>query len=153
MKFIADAMLGKLATWLRIMGYDCAFVPHDERDARLLLLEAGEQGVVLLTRDTRLAAHQVEGRILLFREQHWRDQLRKLLKDLPLAPDENIFFTRCTLCNAPLLPITREEALKTVPARTAGHDYPFSRCPVCGKTYWPGTHLAAVKQEIAKISK
>lgn len=153
MKFIADAMLGKLCTWLRIMGHDCAFVPHDRRDTGLMLLEAREPGVVLLTRDTRLLAHTGEIKIMLFREQRWRDQLGKLLKELSITPDEKTFFTRCTRCNEPLVPVSREEALKTAPPRTAEHDYPFSKCPACGRLYWPGTHLAAVRREISGITR
>lgn len=149
-KFIADAMLGKLATWLRIMGYDCEFTPHDLRDAALMLLEAREPGAVLLTRDTRLMAHKAEVRIILFREQRWRDQLKKLFKELNIKPDVKNFFTRCTLCNKTLIAIPREEALKAAPPQSAGHDYAFSKCPACGHIYWPGTHLDAVKREIAR---
>lgn len=151
MRFIADAMLGKLATWLRIMGYDCAFTPHDERDTALMLLEAKETGTVLLTRDTRLLAHKDEVRIILFREQRWRDQLRKLFRELGAKPDEKDFFTRCTLCNEPLKEIPREEALQAALPKTLEHDYAFSKCPACGRIYWPGTHLDAVKLEIRNI--
>ena len=147
-RFIADAMLGRLAKWLRIMGYDCEFAPHDKRDIQLMLLEARTPGTVLLTRDTRLLAHEREVRIIMFREQHWRDQLKRLLKVLELTPDERTFFTRCTVCNEPLKEIPREEALKSVPARTAGHPYKFYRCPSCSKLYWPGTHLDGVKREL-----
>lgn len=152
LKFIADSMLGKLAKWLRIMGYDTEFVPHDNRDVRLMLLEAKEPGVVLLTRDISLQAGK-DVKIILFREQRWRDQLRKLLKELGLKPDEKDFFTRCTLCNEPLAGISRQEALNTVPAKTAEHDYAFSKCPVCAKIYWPGTHLDAIKREIREITR
>ncbi|MCX5785435.1 MAG: Mut7-C RNAse domain-containing protein [Elusimicrobia bacterium] len=152
MKFIADSMLGKLANWLRIMGYDCAFVPHDKRDTGLILLEAREPGVILLTRDTRLRPGN-DVKMILFREQHWRDQLRKFFRESGLKPDEKGFFTRCTLCNKPLAGISREEALKTVPAKTAEHDYAFLKCPACGKIYWPGTHLNAVKHEIREITR
>lgn len=150
--FIADSMLGRLAKWLRIMGFDCDFTPHDRRDLRLMLLEARTPGTVLLTRDTRLVAHQGEIRIILFREQHWRDQVKRLLKELALAPDERNFFTRCTVCNELLREIPRAEALASVPARTAEHDYKFYRCPSCGKLYWPGTHLDGVKREFTELA-
>lgn len=151
MKFIADAMLGRLARWLRIMGQDCAFVPHYDRDTVLMLLEAREPGTVLLTRDTRLAERGAGLRIMLFREQRWRDQLRKLLRELPLEPREEAFFTRCTLCNEPLAGITREEGLLSAPPCAAEFNYAFTKCPDCGKVYWPGTHLDAVRREIAGL--
>ena len=150
-KFIADSMLGKLAKWLRIIGCDCDFTPHDKRDTRLMLLEARSPGTVLLTRDTRLLAHEDEVRIIMFREQHWRDQLKRLLKELALTPDEKDFFTRCTICNEPLREISRAEAVASVPARTAEHDYKFYRCPSCAKLYWPGTHLDGVKLELREL--
>lgn len=144
-------MLGKLAVWLRIMGYDCVFVSHDKRDTTLMLLEARGPGVILLTRDTRLLAHKDKLEIVLFREQRWRDQLRKLLGELSLTPDQKTFFTRCTRCNELLVPISREEALKAVPPKTAEHPYSFFKCSNCQKLYWPGTHLAVVREEISRI--
>lgn len=133
------------------MGRDCEFVSHDARDARLMLLEARARGTVLLTRDTSLTAHAGEARIMLFREQHWRDQLRRLMRELPLEPDEAVYFTRCTLCNVPLVEISRGEGLAAAPPSAAEFDYRFTRCPACGKVYWPGTHLDAVRREIASL--
>lgn len=144
-------MLGRLALWLRIMGYDCSFVRHDRRDTALMLLEALEPGAVLLTRDTRLAARCRGAKVLLFREQRWRGQLRRLVRELAIVPEEKEFFTRCVRCNVPVVRISREEALPAVPPRSAEHDYDYTRCPACGRTYWPGTHLDAVKREIGEV--
>ena len=76
MKFIADVMVGRLARWLRVLGFDVVYSSQYDDDEIIRLANA--EGRIILTRDTRLAARRHNGRsirsrpCLLFREQRHR---------------------------------------------------------------------------------
>jgi uncharacterized protein with PIN domain len=136
MLFVVDSMLGKLAKYLRIMGYDTAYHPHytDQRIRELV-----NEGRVLLTRSHDRAL-QYQNSILVDRDLG-KDQLEVLDRAVGLSRDRTGYFGRCIRCNSPLEKAEEEVARERVP------DYVFTTyrgriqfCPSCGRCYWPGTH-------------
>lgn len=144
-KFLADSMLGKLARWLVLLGYDAESAGADGRPDSALQAQA--QGRVFLTRDTRI--RPVAGlRMLVIRGEKLEDQLRFVLGELGLKPDRKRLFTRCTNCNTALAAISREEALPLVPPLVRALKTEFWRCPSCARVYWNGTHT---ERTVAKL--
>ncbi|MBI5239187.1 MAG: Mut7-C RNAse domain-containing protein [Elusimicrobia bacterium] len=138
-KFLADSMLGKLARWLIILGYDAAYGGEKGRSDASLQEQAKREGRIFLTRDTRIP--RVAGlRMLLVRPTRFEDQLRYVLKALELKPDRKKLFTRCSYCNESLASVPRDEALAQVPPLVQELQTEFWRCGACKRMYWGGTH-------------
>jgi len=146
MRFIADAMLGTLAKWLRILGYDTLFDP-DLNDHQLVRLARAE-GRVLLTRDRELAQRRGIC-VLLVASEDLDAQIGQVLADLHLEPDRS--FSRCPVCNEPLVETDRETARSRVPAYVAQTHTRFKSCPVCQRIYWRGTHWQQMDDQLARI--
>jgi uncharacterized protein with PIN domain len=151
MKFAADAMLGKLAKWLRILGYDTSYKSDIEDES--LLEAAAREGRFLLTRDTRLISRLRPGEYLFIRDNAPLDQLRQVFKELGLKADEGLIFSRCTLCNAPLADMDREDARVLVPEYVFMNAESFKNCPSCGRVYWPGTHIKRIRDRLVLLTK
>lgn len=138
--FFADAMLGRLARWLRILGYDTAYdkIISDESLISRVLTEQRW----LLTRDSYLVQRKVlRGRHTLIASDHLQEQLRQLRSELLLDLDlSEKTASRCASCNNILKPIAHKEAALTVPAYVASLHPRFVQCLNCGRIYWPGTH-------------
>ncbi|HXS99301.1 MAG TPA: Mut7-C RNAse domain-containing protein [Elusimicrobiota bacterium] len=134
-RFLVDAMLGKLARWLVLLGYDAAFAGVDGRSDLELLRQAQREGRTFVTKDRRIP--EVAGLpVIVLTGKDFEEQLR----ELALKPDPARLFSRCTDCNVPLASLSREEALPLVPPKVKALDTPFWRCPKCGKLFWNGTH-------------
>ncbi|MEW6681245.1 MAG: Mut7-C RNAse domain-containing protein [bacterium] len=143
MKFILDDMLGKLARWLRIMGYDTKYCNRilDEE----LIKQAKEEERILLTRDRVLAERMVVP-CLLIKSGDIEDQLKQVIKRFSLDT-ENIF-TRCPSCNGELEEIEKERAYHNVPEIVFSRYADFSICKGCGKYYWKGNHWEKIKESL-----
>src|SRR5579884_4221436 len=138
-KFLLDSMLGKLARWLVLLGYDARWAGVDGRSDLELLEEAHREGRVFVTRDTKIP--DVAGLTkIVVRPQRFEEQLTLVLRALSLKPDLARLFTRCTYCNEPLAVVPRERALPRVPPLVRELDTPFFECPKCARVYWNGTH-------------
>lgn len=136
MLFVADSMLGKLARYLRIMGYDTVY---QKNYAPGRLSELVEEGRVLLTRNSGIAT--VHSRTIFVDRDLVGDQLEVVDRRVKLTRDRSKWFTRCLVCNEPLAEVSGETARENVP------DYVFFKypekirfCPSCRRCYWPGTH-------------
>lgn len=135
--FAADGHLGRLARYLRLLGFDTWYRPRAE-DAELAALAEGE-GRILLTRDRGLLKRSRVERGYLVRMTDPALQLREVAHRFHLERDARPF-SRCLRCNEPLEPLAVEEAVQRVPPRVAAWCREFHRCPGCGRIYWPGSH-------------
>lgn len=145
-KFLVDDMLGRLARWLRILGYDAAYSAGLED--RELARRARAEGRVLLTRDMRLARRRGL-QALLVESELLEEQLRQVIKEFGLCADES--HTRCSLCNVPLEAIPKAEVESRVPPYVWQTQEHFMLCPECGRLYWRGTHWQRMREKIAEL--
>jgi uncharacterized protein with PIN domain len=147
MKFIADVMLGRLARRMRLLGLDVLYnrTLNDNEIIRLSL----EQDRVILTRDKALSDRPLSGNHLFINSDLVQEQVDQVLTSFPL---ETLLepFSRCSECNDPLRPITREEAKDLVPQHVYENKYLFLRCPRCKRTYWQGTHVMRMAIAVRK---
>jgi methionyl-tRNA formyltransferase len=146
-RFLADAMLGRLATWLRVLGYDAEY---DRREDAVLVERARREHRILLTRDTRLLRRRDLPGHLFIRSDRVRDQLRELLValDLPVRGGGR----RCLRCNVALEARAREAVRGRVPDFVWASQQVFWGCPRCGRIYWAGTHRQRMDEAIRALS-
>jgi hypothetical protein len=141
-RFAADAMLGRLARWLRLLGFDCAYDAEiaDEEIVRL----ARSERRTLLTRDRRLPEEWWIREIYLVREEDIRRQLVEVIERFDLASSVRVL-TRCSECNRVLNRVTRAHVSGRVPPRALELHDVFSECPACGRVYWEGSHASRIR--------
>ena len=150
-RFIVDVNVGRLAKWLRAMGYDTLFVPDvDDRD---LVRIAQQQERTILTRDHLLLERRAVARgqvtAVLVQGDHFHEQIGQVASALGLRLDNE--FSRCIQCNAELSDLAKEETPDRVPTYVYQTQEEFKECPTCRRVYWRGTHWHNMKREIAKV--
>lgn len=147
-RFIADAMLGRLARWLRFLGYDTLYYP-DIPDCSLIRI-ALEEDRCVLTRDTRLVRIKALKDYLLLRSNSTFQQLLELCGVLHL--DLGDLPGRCVACNGVLTDVTdKSEVRNQVPEYVfINHDKLFM-CVTCGRVYWEGSHARRFREMIGGI--
>ncbi|MGA9751638.1 MAG: Mut7-C RNAse domain-containing protein [Acidobacteriota bacterium] len=147
-RFLCDAMVGKLARYLRLCGLDAAYARDAEDE--WLAEQAGKTGRVLLTRDRPLLAACAKRSIAAFEPpgDEPAAQFAAVLQrfGLPGAGAR----PRCLDCNAPVLEVSREEALGKVPPYTYLTHRRFSACSCCGRITWEGSHLERFKETVMR---
>lgn len=142
-RFATDCNLGKLAKWLRILGYDTLY---ERANADLdFLRKAAAEGRIALTRKRDLARLPPMGRLVVVKADQVRIQLHEVLEALSLVPDPVKKMTRCLRCNTPLEEIPKERAEGVVPLYIYVTCVRFKGCPSCGGIFWPGTHLRHIE--------
>lgn len=150
MKFIVDCMLGKLAKWLKILGFDALYFSKIEDDE--LLDIAQKQGRILLTRDTGLIEKAKNVETLFLESEEWRDQVRQVLEVFDLWEQANPH-TRCIECNVRLKSLAKKNAKNLVTPFVYKHADSFALCPDCGRVFWRGTHFRDMEFKIEEILK
>lgn len=145
MQLLCERMLGRLARWLRLLGHDAPIL--ERPPARV------PPGAVLLTRRVSLANRPG---VIFVTHDRVEDQLAQVASELGLAVDPARLFSRCLDCNLPVTPMTREEAAGLVPDYVLATAESFTRCPGCGRVFWPGSHgqraLAKLEEMLGKSS-
>ena len=145
LRLLADGMLGRLARWLRLLGYDTAY--ENDADDLELARRARAEGRILLTRDRSLAARRGL-QTLLIESERVQEQVRQVVE--MLGPPLNPALSRCSLCNIPLEPATSQQVADRVPPYVLQTQKRFGVCPTCGRVYWAGTHLQHMKRYLGK---
>ena len=150
-RFVVDVNVGRLAKWLRVMGYDTVF-PRETGDNELVRIALREDRV-LVTRDTGIARRRAvrlgQMRVVRIEDDDFRSQLRQLVRDLNLNPARG--FSRCVRCNQPLNPIAKQDAAPRLPSYVLQTHCQFMECPQCRRLYWRGTHWSNMTLELDRV--
>ncbi|HKZ82692.1 MAG TPA: Mut7-C RNAse domain-containing protein [Anaerolineae bacterium] len=145
-RLIADVMLGRLAKWLRLMGYDTRY-DNAAEDVTLLRI-AQQEDRILLTRDRGLS-RQRGVRAIWIESQELAAQIRQV--QAAVGPPADGALTRCAVCNTRLEPIAKADVEDRVPPYVLQTQDEFCHCPQCGRIYWAATHVDRMKEMIGAL--
>ncbi|MGE5640542.1 MAG: Mut7-C RNAse domain-containing protein [Clostridia bacterium] len=146
--FLADAHLGGLARFLRMLGFDTAH-RGDYRDADIRRA-AREQRRVVLSRDRELLKCSDVLAGAYVRALRPEAQLREVAERFGLAGRARPF-TLCLACNLPLERVDAAEVASTVPPAVLERHSMFTRCRACGRVFWPGTHYERMREALGRV--
>jgi hypothetical protein len=146
MKFICDDNLGKLAKWLRTLGYDTLF--SQTISDKELISQALKEDRIILTRDTKLVQLKSVTKYLLIESDKPLEQLKQVKEKFDLKIDGQYLFSRCLVCNIPLEKIEKESIKEKIPPYVYKTQDNFVYCSRCDKIYWAGTHVQKMTQRL-----
>jgi uncharacterized protein with PIN domain len=141
-------MLGRLARWLRGLGYDTLYDPS--RSDRDLVRLARQEGRTLLTRDRRLPRETSADNVLVLGEGRPLDTLREVIARRRLAPVA-LTFRRCLVCNGVLTAVRLEEVRHRIPESVRRREVALRACARCGRVYWEGSHTRRMRAALSRI--
>jgi uncharacterized protein with PIN domain len=152
-RFIVDENVGKLARWLRMMGFDSLFF-NGEDDSQMVKQALAEDRV-LLTRDTGIMKRRViiNGRLkaVLMESEEPERQMQQLMAALNIK-EHSRPFTLCLECNQPLVDRSPAEVKDRVPPYVYKTQTQYMECPECRRIYWRGTHWKAMLSKLEKLA-
>jgi len=150
--FLADRTVGKLARWLRILGYDSVYLPQLLPAG--LLREGRRQRRIILTRNTRIFRAKDAPTFIFIQHDRFRDQLKQVVETLQLDAVSG-GLSRCVECNQALQLIEKDhvqdQVQNKVPAYVWQTQTEFRRCPKCRRVYWGATHRDRVLDELKQL--
>ena len=147
-KFILDVHLGKLARYLRMMGFDTLYA-KDYNDLDLVKISVTEKRCIL-TRDRKLLMRKEVERGYWIRSGSVTEQVSEVIRRLDLKHATR-FFSRCTRCNGDLEVVDDQEVLAVFPGYRFFPGTGFCRCENCRHIYWNGSHCKRFAERILKV--
>ena len=147
-KFVNDTHLGKLADYLRLLGFDTLYW-NDIEDDELAAISAAEERTIL-TRDRGVLKRKVVTHGYLVRADLPRDQIIEVLRRFDLAAQAKPY-SRCSLCNGELEEVKKEEILNKLEPLTKRYFHHFKICPECEQVYWKGSHFERMDDFIKDV--
>ena len=144
-RFVADSMLGSLARWLRMLGYDTLY-KKDLEDDELARLASAEKRRIL-TRDRNLAK---EPDAIFIESDDLESQLRLVNEVCKLSFDEDLI--RCSVCNGELKDMPKEDAKGRIPDGAFASNDRFWKCGDCDKIFWRGSHWQGIHERFRKLN-
>ncbi|GAI95669.1 unnamed protein product [marine sediment metagenome] len=151
MKFIADIMVGRLAKYLRMAGYDVLYINTASDDQ--IIKKAGETDRIVLTRDSLMLARREfkKGTVkyLFIKDDKLKNQLNQIKSDLKVSLKPNL--VRCIECNRKLIKVKKEDVKNKVPPYVYKTQQNFLYCKKCDKYYWRGTHYDNIRNTFLSI--
>ncbi len=144
--FLLDVHLGKLTTYLRLLGFDAVYFSSIEHEK---LLE-GAEGSVILTRSRDLLKHKRVSEGMLIRDTQTQEQLREVMRRYQLK-DSYRFLYRCPNCNGLLQEVSKESVAQELEAETLLWIESYFRCPSCSKIYWYGSHYTKLEELLSRL--
>lgn len=148
--FVLDTHLGRLATYLRMLGFDSLY--QNDYDDPLLAKISVEQHRILLTCDRKLLMRKQITHGYFVRARQPKEQLLEVLSRFDLQNNLHPF-TRCMHCNGKIRPVKKQAIEAQLSPRTKKYYYEFFQCEDCRKIYWKGSHYQRMKNMIEKLNK
>ena len=142
-------MLGRLAKWLRLLGYDTSYFNriHDSK----LIDTAESEGRIILTRDTRLILRKRCRNYIFTRDDRWREQLQQIYFEAGLNTDRAL--TLCAVCNRRLQMVEKNTIKELVPPYVFETQQDFAVCTGCSRVFWEATHAKKIFAELERLVK
>jgi uncharacterized protein with PIN domain len=148
-KFIADNNVGKLARWLRLMGYDTVLL--SEKDDRTMIQRALTENRVILTKDAQFMKRRLVAtgtlKAIHIKQDDPKLQVQEVVRALKLDYHHKPF-SLCLECNSVLVPRSREQVRPLVPPHVLETQTQYTECPDCHRVYWPGTHWQSMVRKL-----
>ena len=148
-RFILDGHLGRLAKYLRMLGFDTAY-NHAITDHEIVRIGTEEHRIIL-TRDRGLLKHGSVTHGYLVRSSHPLEQAAEVIRRFDLA-GRTCPFRRCMVCNGIIEEVSKESVRETLKPRTAVFYERFFRCRSCGQVYWRGSHFERMERIIRGLN-
>ena len=149
-RFVVDIHLGKLASYLRLLGFDTLY-RNDFQDDELAELSS-EEIRILLTRDRGLLKRKIVTRGYLVRENDPKEQIREIVRRFDLS-QLAVPYSRCSLCNGLLSSVSKKAIEKDLEILTKEHYHHYKQCSDCHQIYWKGSHFNEMEIFIHSIVK
>ena len=151
--FLVDAMLGKLAKKLRLLGYDTIYSSNKNDDELIQIAKTEKR--ILITKDVQLAKKCTKNQVETIQLRGF-DEIEQFVKINERVNLGKLFIkgsnSRCTLCNG-VLEITEKKYVKnTIPLGVLENTEEFWKCKNCKKIYWEGTHIINLQKFMAKLN-
>lgn len=150
MKFILTNELGKLARWLRIMGFDAVYFKSN--NIGTLIIQALREDRIIVTR-RQSKIDDLEKKTVVLKNDNLNRQLNEVINKLNLKINENEIFTRCAVCNEILVKVKKEEVKDFIPEHVYKTKNEFRQCVQCNRVYWQGSHWGNIKEVIIKLGE
>lgn len=150
-RFLLDNHLGRLARYLRLLGFDTLYFNNTYDDAQLAQM-ASNGNCVLLSRDRGLLKRSQVVHGYCLRSTDPRQQAADILHRYQLAGEINPW-RRCLRCNGMLRPVAKDEILHRLEPKTRRYYHDFQMCEQCSQIYWKGSHFAELERFIAQFLK
>jgi len=147
-RFVLDNHLGRVAGYLRLLGFDCLY-RNDFQDKHLAEISARQERI-LLTRDRGLLKRKIVTRGYLVRSDQPLEQAEEIIRRFDLAASVRPF-TRCSRCNGRLVSVEKSEVFDQLEPLTKKHYNQFTRCEDCGQIYWRGSHFQKLEKKILAL--
>lgn len=147
-KFAVDAMLGRMARWLRFMGFDTlyTYARYPGEIGRFV-----RDGRIFVTRNRKW--RNMEG-VVIISANDFDDQIIELARAIDLTiPDDSEWLSRCGDCNALLEKVDRQSVAGKVPEYVWETFNEFFQCPLCGKIFWSGSHVERMERKLEELKK
>ena len=148
-RFVLDTHLGRLAAYLRMLGFDTLY-RNDYEDLQLAEISDLEQRI-LLTRDRKLLMRKQITRGYYVRERMPQQQLLEIIHRFDLAGSQKPF-TRCMHCNGEIHPVDKQSIASRLMPRTRSYYTEFWQCANCLKIYWKGSHYERMRKLIDAVN-
>jgi hypothetical protein len=147
-RFTAERTLGKLAKWLRILGFDTICQAGVSGDK---FMDPAGKKRILLTRTKRVRDRSTDRKLVFINSNDPFEQVREVLQALGIGAADARPFSRCTCCNTLTRQIDKDTVRSRVPDYVWETNPTFQTCGRCRRIYWPGSHIKRSNEIIERF--